>query len=279
MYIKCWGTRGSIPVSGKNYVKYGGDTTCIEIRTQSDDIIIVDAGTGIRKLGKQFIHEERNGYNFIFTHAHWDHIIGFPFFKPLYLKNAELRIFRGPFGGSFLENMISRIMSPPNFPIPYSDIKANIVYEDGCPETFEIGSVTIQSIPLSHPNGAFGYKFIEGDKTFVFLTDNELNFIHPGGLPFDAYTQFCAGADLLIHDAEYTPEEYQLYKGWGHSDYTDVLDLALQAGVAKLGLHHINAERSDEDMDQIVEICDRLIKEKNKKLECFAVGCETEISL
>jgi len=92
MYIKCWGSRGSIPVSGMEYIKYGGDTTCIEIRTKDDKIIIVDAGTGIRRLGNQLIKEERYSYDIIFTHAHWDHLMGLPFFKPLYLEQADIRL-------------------------------------------------------------------------------------------------------------------------------------------------------------------------------------------
>ena len=103
MYIKCWGSRGSTPVSGKNYLKYGGDTTCIEIRTKNDDIIIVDAGTGIRRLGNQLIAEGRYRYSFIFTHAHWDHLMGFPFFKPLYFKHAELQMHRCPFQSKFVD--------------------------------------------------------------------------------------------------------------------------------------------------------------------------------
>lgn len=273
MEIKCWGSRGSIPVSGKEYLKYGGDTTCIEIRTKSDDIIIVDAGTGIRRLGNKLIQEERYQYYFIFTHSHWDHLMGFPFFMPLYSEHYDIRIQRCPFQ-SKMKSILSKVMEPPNFPVKYSDLKAKIIYEEACPATFEIGSVSISSIPISHPNTGSGYKFIEDGKTFVFLTDNELGFIHPGGLKFQDYREFSSGADLLIHDAEYTPEEYKKEKEWGHSDYTDVLDLAIESGVKKLGLFHLNRERTDREMDKIVKICKQSIKEKGHSLECFAVGSD-----
>ena len=272
MYIKCWGSRGSIPVSGKNYLKYGGDTTCIEIRTKSDDIIIVDAGTGIRNLGNQLISEGRYKYNFIFTHAHWDHLMGFPFFKPLYSKKAELQMHRCPFHSKFVETILSKVMAPPNFPVKYSDLKAKISYENACPETFEIGSVRVTPIPLSHPNGGSGYKFEEDGKTFVFLTDNELGFIHPGGCPAGEYMTFSAGADLLIHDGEYTPEEYEKKIEWGHSTYTDALDLALGAGAREFGLFHINQERFDPEMDAVVEECSRRIAGTGQKMECFGVA-------
>ncbi|MDY6791957.1 MAG: MBL fold metallo-hydrolase [Thermodesulfobacteriota bacterium] len=279
MYIKCWGSRGSIPVSGKEYLKYGGDTTCLEIRTKSNDIIIVDAGTGIRRLGNLLTDEKQNKYHFLFTHAHWDHVMGFPYFKPLYSKHAEFRMYRCPFHDEFVEKIISKVMAPPNFPVKYSDIRAELSYEKARPVEFEIGSVKVVPIAISHPNGGSGYKFIEGGKSFVFLTDNELGFIHPGGLPYKDYVNFSSGADLLIHDAEYTPKEYKTYIDWGHSVYTDVLNLAFESGVKKVGLFHLNQERTDREMDKIVKTCGKIIADKSKKLECFAVGCDMTFEL
>ena len=279
MYIKCWGSRGSIPVSGKEYLKYGGDTTCLEIRTKSNDIIIIDAGTGIRRLGNLLTKENQNKYHFIFTHTHWDHIMGFPYFKPLYSNHAEFRMHRCPFHSQLVKNIISNIMAPPNFPVKYSDIKAELFYEEACPTEFEIGSVKVVPIPISHPNGGSGYKFIEDGKSFVFLTDNELGFIHPGGLPYKDYVKFSSGADLLIHDAEYTPEEYKTFIDWGHSVYTDVLNLAFEAGVKKVGLFHLNQERTDREMNKIVKNCGKIIADKSNNMECFAVGCDMTFEL
>ncbi len=190
MIIKIWGSRGSIPVSGREYLKYGGDTTCLEIRTKSDDIIVVDAGTGIRRLGNQLKKEECSDLNFIFTHAHWDHLMGFPFFKPLYFKNTRIHLHRCPYHSKFVEIILSKLMAPPNFPIKYADIIAELYYPDACPLEFEIGSVTVVPIALSHPNGGSGYKFVEDGRSFVFLTDNELGYIHPGGLAFGDYLEF-----------------------------------------------------------------------------------------
>jgi len=276
MYIKCWGSRGSIPVSGKNYLKYGGDTTCLEIRTKSDDIIIIDAGTGIRRLGNKLIEEERFRYNFLFTHAHWDHLLGFPFFKPIFFNNSELRIYRCPFPGTYAEKMISQILASPYFPGKHS---AKIVFEKGCPEQFEIGSITVIPIRLSHPNGGSGYKFIENGKSFVFLTDNELGYIHPGGLPSDDYLKFSAGADLLIHDAEYTLKEYETFIKWGHSSCADVIDLSMKADVKELGFFHLNQERTDKEMDEIIKACRKNIAEKGYNFNCFAVRSDMTFNL
>ena len=172
--------------------------------------------------------------------------------------------------------MITKIMAPPNFPVKYSNISAKMVYTEECPDQIEIGSMTIIPIPLSHPNGGSGYKFIEDGKVFVFLTDNELGYVHHGGLEPSAYEAFSEGADLLIHDAEYTPEEYKTQIEWGHSPYTDALDLALGAGVRKLGLFHLNQDRTDEDMDAIVSTCRQQLKDRNSQMDCLAVGWDME---
>jgi phosphoribosyl 1,2-cyclic phosphodiesterase len=175
--------------------------------------------------------------------------------------------------------MITRILTPPNFPVKYSDLSAKFIYEEGCPEPFEIGSVKVVPIHLSHPNGGRGYKLIEDGKTFVFLTDNELGFVHPKGLTKEDYAEFCADADFLIHDAEYTPEEYEQYIEWGHSCYADVLDLAISAKVKKLGLFHLNQDRSDEAMDEIVDLCRKRIAKEGHDLTCIAVGSDMTFTL
>ena len=279
MLITCWGSRGSIPVSGRSYLKYGGDTTCLEIRAKSGDIIVVDAGTGIRRFGNKLAEEHADRIHFIFTHAHWDHLMGFPFFKPLYLKRAEFRMHGCPFHSLFVESILSTIMAPPNFPVKYDDVKAKMRYEKACPQEFNIGSVAITPIPISHPNGGSGYKFVEDGKTFVFLTDNELGYIHPGGRSFEDYTEFSTGADLLIHDCEYTPEEYRTFIEWGHSIYTDVIQLAEKAGVKKLGLFHINQERTDDQMDAMVDACRQYFADQGLNIHCIGVATDMTFEL
>jgi phosphoribosyl 1,2-cyclic phosphodiesterase len=277
MLIRCWGARGSIPVSGEGYLRYGGDTPCMEIRTKTDKIIIIDAGSGIRRLGNRLLDEGRHDYTLIFTHAHWDHIMGFPFFKPIYRKSTRIQLLGCPFAQASVREMISRIMTPPNFPVNFDQIRAAIHYQEACAESFTIGSLTVTPIALSHPNQGLGYRFEEDGKSFVFLTDNELGYRHPGGMDYEDYCSFSRGADLLIHDAEYRPEDYRLTRTWGHSVFTEALKLALDAGVARLGLYHHNQERTDQGVEQMVEECRRIIADR--PLSCVAMHQDMEIAL
>jgi phosphoribosyl 1,2-cyclic phosphodiesterase len=279
MDIRCWGARGSIPVSGPECLKYGGATTCIELRAKDGQIIIVDAGSGIRKLGNALLKEKQREFKLIFTHAHWDHLLGFPFFKPIYLADMHIEVFGCPFAQSSIRQMLSGAMHPPYFPVNLADLRAEITYYEACNQELYLGSVTVIPIFLSHPNGGTGYKFVEDGKAFVFLTDNELAFTHPGGLTFQDYLAFTSGADLLMHDAEFTPEEYRVTRTWGHSTYSDALRLAMEAKVARFGLFHHNQDRTDAGVDAIVEKCQGILTNSNADLECCAVREGMEITL
>lgn len=279
MLVRCWGARSSIPVSGKEYLKYGGNTTCIELRSKGNEIIIIDAGSGIWKLGNELLKENRHELNLIFTHVHWDHIIGLPFFAPLYNKDTVINIRGCSFTQNSIKKIVSGMMMTPFFPVNLHDIKAKLIFHEACDRSFSIKSIKVTPIPLSHPNQGLGYKFVEDGKCFVFLTDNELGFKHIGGLTYVDYLKFSKGANLLIHDAEYTEEEYKIKRGWGHSVYTDALKLAIEAQVKKFGLFSHNQERIDKALDEIVENCQNIVKDSNANLECFAAYEGMEISL
>ncbi|QJT10541.1 MBL fold metallo-hydrolase [Oceanidesulfovibrio marinus] len=281
MVIRCWGARGSIAVSGEEYLRYGGDTTCIEIRTSADDILIVDAGTGIRRLGNSLLAEGRHKFSMIFTHAHWDHILGFPFFKPLHRKESSIDVYGCPMETGDMQTLLAQTMSAPHFPVPYDEIHAQINYHPRCEtgRAHDILGLTVESIPLSHPNLGLGYKFTEAGKTFVFLTDNELGYVHPGGRSFEEYVEFCRGADFLIHDAEYTDADYQRARKWGHSTYAGAMQLALAAGVEHFGLFHHNQDRTDSEVDAMVEACRKIAADAGQPIRCFAVTQNMDISL
>ena len=279
MKVKFWGVRGSLPVCGKDYLKYGGDTTCVEIRSKKGDLIIIDAGTGIRYLGKELIKENKTSFNMLFTHSHWDHIMGFPFFAPIYRKSTDI-ILRGcSFCAESVKEVLAKTMRPPGFPVKFEEISASFNFLPISAANFEIGGIKITPIELSHPNYGLGYRFQEDGKSFVFLTDNELGFSHPVSRSFEDYVDFCKGADLLVHDAEYTEEEYPKKKTWGHSTNKQALDLALKAEVKRLGLTHHNQDRTDSQVDEICSSCADEIKAKDLDMECFAVYAGQEIEL
>lgn len=280
MLIKIWGVRGSVPVSGPKYVKYGGDTTCIEIRTRSDDTVIIDAGTGIRRLGNLLMREKRLNLHMIFTHAHWDHIVGLPFFKPMYHPGARITVYRCPIS-RFVDTMYRHIMTPPYFPVRFSESSARLSYAENtaCNPSFRIGTLTVEPIPLSHPNTGMGYRFTEDGKRFVFLTDNELHYNHPGRVPYADYVRFSQHADLLFHDAEYTTAEWERHISWGHSSYLHALDLAIDAGVGAFGLVHHNQDRYDHQVDEIEQECRQAAADRGVALECFAAHWDMEIVL
>ncbi|MCX5787353.1 MAG: MBL fold metallo-hydrolase [Elusimicrobia bacterium] len=277
MRITCWGARGSIAVSGKDYLVYGGDTTCLEIQAKNGDTLVVDSGSGIRRLGDRLLEQGRTELNLIFTHAHWDHIQGFPFFKPLYSERAKIRLFGCPFAQDSVRTILAKVLKAPYFPVNLDDVKASIAYNDSCVAEFDVGPVHVAPVLLSHPNQGLGYKFTEDGKSFVFLTDNELGYRHLGGLTMEEYVKFCSGAELLFHDAQYTPEEYRHKKGWGHSVYIDALDLATRAGVRRFGLFHHDQDRADAKLQAVLTHCHTATSGSGP--ECFAVAQDSTFDL
>ena len=279
MRIKCWGSRGSISVSGKEYVGYGGDTTCLEVVADSGEIVIVDAGTGIRRLGKSLLERGEKEFYMILTHCHWDHILGIAFFHPLLRKDTRLIVQDRTIGTLDTKSVLDEVMKDPFFPVRIEDFQADIRFDPSLNDKFRIGSLEIDSIPTSHSEGSLGYRFKERGKTFVFLTDNELGYAHPQSRSRQEYIDFCRGADLLFHDTEYTAKEYVRKTGWGHSCVPDVLDLAIQAGVGHLGLIHLNQDRTDEQMDAMVAECARFFKARNFPAKVSGISYNFEITL
>jgi len=278
MRIRCWGARGSFPVSGAEFIRYGGDTTCVEVESGKGDIVVLDAGTGIREFGDQLVTAREKIVHIVFTHAHLDHIVGFPYFAPIYDEEAELHIYGCPCGADSIETALRKLMRSPYFPVDFSALPAKITFHHVSVAPFNIGSMRFTPIRLSHPNGGCGYRIEDRRKVFVFLTDNELEYGKPGADP-EYFESLCEDADLLIHDAEYTDEEYRKYESWGHSKYTDAVRLAIAAKVKMLGLFHIHTRRTDDEMDEIVAHAGDIISDAGSNIVCFGVGAgfETEI--
>ena len=279
MNIRCWGSRGSFPACGPEYNRYGGDTACVEVQSQSGDILIIDAGTGIRKLGDLLEAKPPKSIHLIFTHAHLDHIIGFPFFLPIYNKNTKLHIYGPQTANGSFESVLRTVMKDPFFPVEFDKLKADITFHNISEVNFCIGSLAITPIKLNHPNGGCGLRIEENGRAFVFLTDNELGDDDPGSNPASYFESFCRGADLLFHDSEYTDEEYPHHTAWGHSKFTDAVRLALSSGVKKFGLFHINTRRTDSQMDELVKNAQEIVRGSGSKMECFGVNSGFQCAL
>ena len=281
MKIRFWGTRGSIPVPGKDTTIFGGNTTCLEITLESGRVIIIDSGTGIRPLGEQLIAGgEKVDINLLITHIHWDHVWGFPFFDPIYESTSKITIDGFPTCIKGLRATFDNKMGDGFFPIKFDDLKAEIRYLDTLSHgPLKIDSVVVESIPLQHPQGGFGFRFREGKRTLVFITDNELTEDAQLGKRPKKYIEFCKNADILIHDAQYTPEEREKRRGWGHSDYVAALNLALESRVKQFILFHHDPSRKDPEVVSFKNHCEELAKKKNVDIVIDAAREGSELTL
>jgi phosphoribosyl 1,2-cyclic phosphodiesterase len=282
--ITFWGCRGSIPSPGPSTLRYGGNTTCLEVRDSEGRLVVVDAGSGLRLLGKTLLKDQApQTVRFFLTHSHWDHLMGFPFFEPAYHERFSFLFCGGAHAQDSIQRYLSHQMQTPFFPVDFSVLKAAFHFRcerpHGGDPPCRLDSLQVFPIPLSHPNGGYGFKFLENGRSFVFLTDNELRHQHPGGLKPALYEDFCQGADLLVHDAQYTERQYGFTRTWGHSTFDDAADLAAAAGVKRLGLFHHDPDRSDEDLDRQVDLCRERLLKTRVKLDCFACAEGSSIEL
>lgn len=280
MRLKFWGTRGSIATPGPETVRYGGNTTSLEINFEDGTLLIIDAGTGIWRLGNTLRKIKKiPPINLFLTHSHWDHIQGFPFFAPIYNPKAEINIIGCQPAQDKLKQIVSGQMESTYFPVDFNDLKARINFENICKDEYLLGNAKLSLIEANHPGVNYGVKIEENQKRMVFLTDNELETYPVPKTSWEEFVEFVRGADLLIHDAQYTEEEIKEKRGWGHSYYRYALKLALEAEVKTLILFHHDPEHSDYEIDRIVEECRETIAEKNAPLVLFAAVEGDEITL
>ncbi len=280
--VRFWGTRGSIPTPGSNTVRYGGNTPCVEVRTDSGWLVILDAGTGIRELGRNLL-ERSNGApikgDIFLTHAHWDHIQGIPFFAPIFGRGNHFTIW----GSESLQRSFDKVlrdqMSPVVFPVSFEELDATIDFR-GLPEgtPTEGTGYEVTAFAVQHPGGALGYRFTEtGGKggSLVYVSDNELA-AHPRyDSPADWRNQmvtFVRGSAVLIHDTTYTTEEYDHHRGWGHSTYAEAVTLAMDAEVETLVLYHHEPRRTDEQLDHHLALCRAMVKDRGSSLQVIAAA-------
>lgn len=271
MKLRFWGTRGSIPSPGLNTVKYGGNTTCVELTLDDNTLVIFDAGTGIRKLGNKLIHEPSNGtINLFLTHSHWDHIQGFPFFLPAYSEQVQIKIFGCALAFNKLKEILTNQMESSYFPVNFKELKAKITFQEIVEAECWLKGAQFSFIRNNHPGVAYGFKVKQNNKAVVFITDNELlpknNSPHTS---LEKFVEFCRDCDVLIHDAHYLSEEMAEMAGYGHSCYEDAFNLAIQANAKHLIFFHHDPDRKDAEIDAIV-------KHYRKKRDNFNVGMKLD---
>jgi len=272
MLVRFWGVRGSIPTPGPGTVHFGGNTPCVEVRA-GGEIIILDSGTGIRQLGAA-LSSEFNGkplhLTILITHTHWDHIQGFPFFKPAYNPKNQIQLLGYEGAKKGLASVLSQQMESPYFPIELKRLPGNILIKELKQMAFKIGAVNVKAELANHPGVCVGYRLESADGSLAYLPDNEpFQRRHqlqrqstpkkkPGATEFaraadQKLVEFVRGVDLLILDAQYDSQEYRQHVGWGHGCAEDAVNLAIRAGVRQLSLFHHDPEHDDNAIRRIVE--------------------------
>jgi phosphoribosyl 1,2-cyclic phosphodiesterase len=253
MQLRFWGVRGSTPTPQVENMRYGGNTSCVEVRIQ-DRLFVFDCGTGFRTLG-QHLTKQASGqplFAHIFvSHYHWDHIQGIPFFRPLYDSPNNVFIFHSSKRNRSLKRVMEEQMAAPYFPVNMNDMQANRAFHD-----IEAGrvalddDVTVQAAWLNHPQGCMGFRIESKEGVLVYATDNE-----PGDPEFDkSVRKLAEGADVLIYDAQYLPEEYEAHKrGWGHSHWREAVKIVMESGAKDLILFHHDPDHTDVCLDNVVK--------------------------
>jgi CheY-like chemotaxis protein/phosphoribosyl 1,2-cyclic phosphodiesterase len=278
-------------------VRYGGNTSCIEVRTYDDTLIMLDCGTGAHGLGQVLTAagpQPVRGHLLI-THTHWDHIQGFPFFTPLFVPGNVWDIYAPGGLGKRLEETLAGQMEYVYFPVTLEQLGATIRYHDLVEGVFEIGDAHVTARYLNHPGLTLGYRVQAGGAVMIYATDHEPHagpqpetsrdssagaHVFPVHREDQRHIEFLRGADLVIHDAQYTPAEYRQKVGWGHSPMDYAVDVALAAGVKRLALFHHDPTHDDDTLDRLIEVCRQRVVAKHGALEVFgaAEGLEIELS-
>ena len=249
-WVRFWGVRGTVPCPGPGTVRYGGNTSCIEVMCGSERLIF-DAGTGIRALGSSLAGQTGLNAHIFLTHTHIDHINGFPFFRPAYNPNNCFELWTGHLASRQLglQQVLGKLMSGPIFPVPIDIMHACIAFHDfECGETFDpLQNVKLRTASLNHPQGATGYRIDFAGKSICYVTDTE----HREGELDENILKLIDGADLVIYDSTYTDEEYQQFRTWGHSTWREGLKLCDAAGAKTFVAFHHDPDHDDDFMDGI----------------------------
>ncbi len=272
--VTFWGTRGSVPSPGINKSKYGGNTSCVEVKLPNHQMIILDGGTGIRELGSSLLRREKKIRAHIFlSHYHWDHIQGLPFFSPAYHAGNKLTFLGADYPEFPLEKILSSQMESIHFPVKSSALSADIDFMELSIGNYSIDETEVTTLRTNHPGVNLSYSFTFDNRKIVYMTDNELlpeikraeshiNYQR------DDFIRFIRGADILIHDAQYSDRDYRQKKGWGHSTWNETVKLAAEGEVKHLVLFHHDPDHNDDNVDSCVKECKEELVKMNSPIKC-----------
>ena len=284
MKIRFWGVRGSYPVPGPDTVEFGGNTSCVQVLPDSGEVIVIDAGTGIRKLGQHLVHDscdEPCTVHLIMSHTHWDHVQGLPFFGPLHRDGNLVRIYSRRRDDVHLRRIFEKTAEQPYFPVSFNEFRARVEFVELPPNArFDIGGVHVSTAPLNHPFDAMACRLEQGGRSVVYASDTapferillgqEFVPAPPGPDELSkrdaailrrmrqALVRLCRKSDLVIYDTHFTMDEYEAKPHWGHSAPEHALAVALEAGARRLCLFHHAPEHTDADMHRILQHTRRL---------------------
>jgi phosphoribosyl 1,2-cyclic phosphodiesterase len=269
MTLQFWGVRGSIPTPGPATVRYGGNTACVSVDLGHGTLLVLDAGTGIRPLGEHLAARDTDIF-VLLSHAHWDHIQGFPFFAPIYQPHRMISIFPTRMGHTQWYPPLEQ-MDGMHFPVTPEDLPAQVhcLMGKGL-EVFQERGCDLSWITTNHPGGGTGYRIEHAGRSLVYLTDNELEPPYEKATSFDGFVEFCRHTDVLIHDAQYLQSDMPTKHGWGHSLVSQACELAVAAEVKHLILFHHDPGRTDDRLDAIQEETRAWIRTQNQHMQCTA---------
>lgn len=281
MRARVWGCRGSLAAPGPETVRYGGNTSCLEVRLGDGRLIVLDAGTGIRTLGMKLAEDLPARVDLLLTHLHLDHVEGLGFFAPLWDADTELHIWGPASPLKPLEDRLATLLSPPLFPVHLADIPSRPIFHDVPDTEWRIGGAVLSAQYISHPGPTVGFRIEEDGRTLAYMPDHEpalgvddLTAVSPEWI--SGYG-VAAGVDVLFHDSQYTEEEYARRVGWGHSSTEHVVTFALITKVARLLLFHHDPLHSDADLEQMLVLARELWGPEGDGPELAHEGMEIEL--
>ncbi len=255
-YLKFWGTRGSCAVSGAEYLHYGGNTCCLEVR-YDDAFLIIDAGTGIRPLGNTLLHHKK--IDLFLSHTHWDHLIGFPFFEPIYRKDVHITVWAPEGPGRKCRELFDQLLAKEFFPVHLDEIQAQLQFKPIFEKKpLQVGPLTLDFHTTIHPGLTLCFKIKTPKQTISYVTDNEIDVDSQA-----SFIDFHKGSDLFIHEAQYTPEEYMHKKGWGHSSLSRAVSLIQKVHPGRWIVTHHDPKHTDHDLSALHTRARKLLAESH----------------